>query len=64
MEVIEYLLEFIMTQKYVAQPNINGKYEVARFNICTNQYEVIESAYTENETIERAFELNQDDYES
>lgn len=53
-----------MTQKYVAQPNINGKYEVARFNICTNQYEVIESAYTENETIERAFELNQDDYES
>lgn len=52
-----------MTQKYVSQPNMNGKYEVARFNVYTNQYVVIESGYTENEAKERAFELNKDDYE-
>ena len=50
-------------QKYVSQPNINGKYEVARFNEHKVQYEVIESGYTENEAKERAFELNKDDYE-
>jgi len=52
-----------MTQKYVSQPNMNGKYEVARFNVATDKYEVIESGYTENEAKERAFELNNDDYE-
>ena len=55
-----------MTQKYISQPNINGKYEVARFNMRTNQYEVIESGYTEDEAKERALELNKeykDDYE-
>ncbi len=53
-----------MTQKYVSQPNINGKYEVARFNVVSKQYEVIETGYTiENEAKERAFELNKDDYE-
>lgn len=52
-----------MTQKYVSQPNINGKYEVARFNVCTDQYEMIESGYTENEAKERASDLNKDDYE-
>lgn len=54
-----------MTQKYVSQPNINGKYEVARFNVVSKQYEVIETGYTtENEAKERAFELNKDDYEN
>lgn len=53
-----------MTQKYVSQPNINGKYEVARFNVVSKQYEVIETGYiTENEAKERVFELNKDDYE-
>lgn len=28
-----------MVQKYVAQPKENGKYEVARFNEITRQYE-------------------------
>lgn len=36
-----------MIQKYISQPNINGKYEVAKFNVVTRQYEVIESGYTE-----------------
>ena len=29
-----------MAQKYVAQPKENGKYEVARFNEITRQYEL------------------------
>lgn len=56
-----------MTQEYVSQPNINGEYEVARFNVVTKQYEVIEFGYTtEDEAKERALELNKDykdDYE-
>ncbi|MEH2889953.1 hypothetical protein V7T85_00160 [Segatella copri] len=52
-----------MIQKYILQPNINGKYEVAKFNVVTRQYEVIESGYTEKIARERASELNKDDYE-
>lgn len=52
-----------MIQKYISQPNINGKYEVARFNAVTKQYEAIESGYTEIIARERASELNKDDYE-
>lgn len=56
-----------MTQKYVSQPNMNGKYEVARFNVASKQYEVIGTEYTtEEEAKERALELNmdyKDDYE-
>ena len=51
-----------MIQKYISQPNINGKYEVARFNAVTKQYEAIESGYTEIIARERASELNKDDY--
>lgn len=52
-----------MIQKYISQPNINGKYEVAKFNVVTRQYEVIESGYTEIIARVRASELNKDDYE-
>lgn len=52
-----------MIQKYISQPNINGKYEVAKFNVVTRQYEVIESGYTEKIARERASELNKDEYE-
>lgn len=50
-------------QKYISQPNINGKYEEARLNAVTKQYEAIESGYTEIIARERASELNKDDYE-
>lgn len=50
-----------MAQKYVAQPNENGKYEVARFNEITRQYEHVENCISEVDAIELAHSLNEQD---
>ena len=50
-----------MAQKYVAQPKENGKYEVARFNEITRQYEHVEDCLSEEDAIELAHSLNGDD---
>ena len=50
-----------MVQKYVAQPKENGKYEVARFNEITRQYEHVGDCLSEEDAIELAHSLNEDD---
>ena len=50
-----------MAQKYVAQPKENGKYEVARFNEITRQYEYVGNCLSEEDAIELAHSLNEDD---
>ena len=50
-----------MAQKYVAQPKENGKYEVARFNEITRQYEHVGDCLSEEDAIELAHSLNEDD---
>ena len=50
-----------MAQKYVAQPKENGKYEVARFNEITRQYEHVVDCLSEEDAIELAHSLNEDD---
>lgn len=50
-----------MAQKYVAQPKENGKYEVARFNEITRQYEHAGNCLSEEDAIELAHSLNEDD---
>lgn len=50
-----------MAQKYVAQPKENGKYEVARFNEITRQYEHVGNCLSEENAIELAHSLNEDD---
>ena len=50
-----------MAQKYVAQPKENGKYEVARFNEITRQYEHVGNCLSEEDAIELAHSLNEDD---
>ena len=49
-----------MAQKYVAQPKENGKYEVARFNEITRQYEHVGDCLSEEDAIELAHSLNED----
>ncbi|MCW4129851.1 hypothetical protein ONT16_16705 [Prevotella copri] len=50
-----------MAQKYVAQPKENGKYEVARFNEITRQYEHVGDCLSEEDAIELAHSLNEHD---
>lgn len=50
-----------MVQKYVAQPNEDGKYEVARFNEISGQYEHIKDCISEEAAIELAHSLNEQD---
>ena len=50
-----------MAQKFVAQPKENGKYEVARFNEITRQYEHVVDCLSEEDAIELAHSLNEDD---
>ena len=50
-----------MVQKFVAQPKENGKYEVARFNEITRQYEHVVDCLSEEDAIELAHSLNEDD---
>ena len=50
-----------MVQRYVAQPKENGKYEVARFNEITRQYEHVVDCLSEEDAIELAHSLNEDD---
>ena len=50
-----------MAQKYVAQPKENGKYEVARFNEITRQYEHVGDCLSEEDALELAHSLNEDD---
>ena len=50
-----------MAQKYVAQPKENGKYEVARFNEITRQYEHVGNCLSEEDAISLAHSLNEDD---
>ena len=50
-----------MAQKFVAQPKENGKYEVARFNEITRQYEHVGNCLSEEDSIELAHSLNEDD---
>lgn len=50
-----------MAQKYVAQPKENGKYEVARFNEITRQYEHVGNCLSEEDAIELAHSLNDHD---
>ena len=50
-----------MAQKFVAQPKENGKYEVARFNEITRQYEHVGDCLSEEDAIELAHSLNEDD---
>ena len=50
-----------MAQKYVAQPKENGKYGVARFNEITRQYEHVGDCLSEEDAIELAHSLNEDD---
>lgn len=50
-----------MAQKYVAQPEENGKYEVARFNEITRQYEHVGDCLSEEDAIELAHSLNEHD---
>ena len=50
-----------MAQKYVAQPKENGKYEVARFNEITRQYEHVGDCLSEEDAIKLAHSLNEDD---
>ena len=50
-----------MAQKYVAQPKENGKYEVARFNEITRQYEHVGNCLSEEDAIELAHSLNEHD---
>ena len=50
-----------MVQKYVAQPKENGKYEVARFNEITRQYEHVVDCLSEEYAISLAHSLNEDD---
>ena len=50
-----------MVQKFVAQPKENGKYEVARFNEITRQYEHVGDCLSEEDAIELAHSLNEDD---
>ena len=50
-----------MVQKFVAQPKENGKYEVARFNEITRQYEHVGNCLSEEDAIELAHSLNEDD---
>ena len=50
-----------MAQKYVAQPKENGRYEVARFNEITRQYEHVGDCLSEEDAIELAHSLNEDD---
>lgn len=53
-----------MMQKYIAQQNIDETYDIARFNVISDQYEVIETGYTsESEAIERAHELNVEEHQ-
>ena len=48
-----------MIQKYVAQPNENGKYEVARFNETASLYEHVEDCLSEENAKKRAHDLNE-----
>ncbi len=51
-------------QKYVAQQNIDETYDIARFNVISDQYEVIETGYTsESEAVERTHELNVEEHQ-
>lgn len=48
-----------MMQRYVAQPNEDGTYEVARFNDITEQYEHVETCLSEEDAKELAHDLNE-----
>ena len=50
-----------MAQKYVEQPKENAKHEVARFTEITRQYEHVGNCLSEEDAIELAHSLNEDD---
>ncbi len=45
-------------RQYSTQPNYNGGYDVIRFNMVTNQWEVVTTYHTENEAKTYARQLN------
>ncbi len=45
-------------RQYSTQPNYNGGYDVIRFNMVTNQWEVVTTYHSENEAKTYARQLN------